>query len=202
MPDMPADEAPGAGETAGAAHDRLEPAASGRARCRACESNIEKGSLRFGEELASTYGEGGQAAVFWFHPRCAAQRRCEKILPLLREDPAAHSLPDREALMTEAELGVAHPKLARLAGAERASSGRARCRQCQELIPGGAWRLRLSSFGESGFFDALGFIHASCAAAYFETPPSVLPSLRTRLAQSTPNLGDVALEEIDAAVRG
>ena len=180
--------------------DRLEPAASGRARCRACNGKIDKGTLRFGEELAGAYGEGGEPSVFWFHPLCAAQRRAEKVLPLLREHPQAVELPDREELLATAEEGVSHPRLERLAGAERAASGRARCRQCQELIAAGAWRLRLSTFGESGFFDPLGFIHVGCAPAYLELPELKPEQLRPRLQQATPELDATALEEIAAAV--
>lgn len=180
--------------------DRLEPAASGRARCRACNGNIEKGTLRFGEELVGTYGDGGQPSVFWFHPRCAAQRRAEKMLVILREHPRAGELPDREGLQAMAEEGAASPLLERLAGAERAASGRARCRQCQELIPAGAWRLRLSTFAESGFFDPLGFIHPACAALYFQLPELDPARLRPRLLQATPELDAAALEEIAAAM--
>jgi hypothetical protein len=172
--------------------DRLETAPSGRAGCRACGFKIAKAEWRFGEVLPSSFGEGDGTAAFWFHLRCAAQRRPEKFVRLLQENTDAQGLPDRERLQAEAEQGVAFPKLARVAGAERASSGRARCRQCQQLIPDSAWRLRLSSFGETGFFDPLGFIHASCARAYLETDAPLAERLRV----ATPELDDGALKEI------
>jgi hypothetical protein len=180
--------------------DRLEPAASGRARCRACGAAIAKGELRFGEVLASGYGEGDATSVFWFHLRCAAHRRPQKLAALLRESPENPEtprppVPDREQLLAEADQGIAHARLERLAGAERASSGRARCRQCQQPIAEGAWRFRLSSFGDTGFFDPLGFIHAGCAAAYFETD---LP-LEARLRQASPDVDPQALAELGAA---
>ena len=176
--------------------DRLEPAPSGRAGCRACGTKIAKGEWRFGEVLPSSYGEGEGTAAFWFHLRCAAQRRPEKFARLLQDNADAQALPERERLQAEAAEGLAFPKLARVAGAERASSGRARCRQCQQLIPEGAWRLRLSSFGETGFFDPLGFIHAGCARAYLETDTP----LAERLQVTTPDLDDGALAEIAAQV--
>jgi hypothetical protein len=176
--------------------DRLEPAPSGRAGCRACGAKIAKGEWRFGEVLPSSFGEGEGTAAFWFHLRCAAQRRPEKFARLLQENTDARSLPEREQLQAEAEQGLAFPKLARIAGAERASSGRARCRQCQQLIPDGAWRLRLSSFGETGFFDPLGFIHAGCARAYLETEAPLADRLRV----ATPELDDGAVQEITALV--
>jgi hypothetical protein len=163
--------------------DRLEAASSGRAKCRACGEKIEKGALRYGEELASGYGEGEAASVFWFHLRCAALRRPEKLGQLVRASEAGAVLADRDELLALADEGVAHPRLERVAGAEQASSGRARCRQCQELIPQGAWRVRLSTFGETGFFDPLGFVHASCVPTYFE-----VPTVKPRLAQISPEL--------------
>jgi hypothetical protein len=58
--------------------------------------------------------------------------------------------------------------LPRLARAERAPSGRARCRQCHERIDKGTWRLALHLF-EEGRFTSIGCIHPSCAHAYFGT---------------------------------
>jgi hypothetical protein len=176
-----------------ATSNRLELAPTGRARCRACSTAIEKGTLRYGEVLATSYGEGDASGVFWFHPRCAAQRRPEKFLATVRESEAAAALPDREQLVAEAEEGVAHPRLERVAGAERASSGRAMCRQCRALIEKGQWRIRISSFGESGFFDPLGFVHARCSRPYFG-----VDSVSGRVQAVTP-LDPEALQELRAA---
>jgi hypothetical protein len=177
--------------------DRLETAASGRAQCRACGVKIAKGDLRFGEELPSAYGEGDVPSVYWFHPACAALRRPEKIALLLRDSEAAAGLPDRAELLARAETGLAHPKLERLAGAERAASGRARCRHCQQPIENGSWRLRLSTFADSGFFEPLGFVHAGCARAYFELPDPAL--LIDRIGAIAPDLDGASREEIRAA---
>ena len=170
--------------------DSLEPAPSGRARCRACGDKIEKGTLRFGEMLPTAYGEGESA--FWFHPACAAHRRPEKFAALLRASETP-PLPDREDLLTRADQGIAHPHLPRIAGAERASSGRARCRECKDLIAEGSWRIKLSSFADTGFFDPLGFVHAGCARAYFGAV-DLAPWLR----HASPGIGDGALAEIAA----
>src|SRR5690242_2720642 len=99
--------------------DRLEPASTGRARCRACGTSIDKGTLRFGEEVASAYGDDDASSVYWFHPRCAAVRRPDKLFPLLQSE-VGQTLPDRSALLADAERGLAHPRLARLDGVERA----------------------------------------------------------------------------------
>ncbi len=174
--------------------DRLEAAASGRARCRACAVKIDKGALRFGEELPNSYGEGEAQSVYWFHPRCAAQRRPEKFLPLAQAGGAA-ALADVDALIAEAELGAAHPRLQRIAGGERSASGRALCRHCKQLIGAQMWRLRLSIFAASGFFEPLGFIHATCSLGYF----GVSASIGERVQQASPDLDVAALDEIRAA---
>jgi Poly(ADP-ribose) polymerase and DNA-Ligase Zn-finger region len=194
---MAENEEPSQEASAPALVDRLEVAPTGRAKCRACEQKIDKGALRFGEVLASGYGEGDGASTFWFHPRCAAQRRPEKFAALLRQpgNSTAETIPDREALLAEADLGLAHPRLARVAGAERSPSGRAHCRHCRELIPQGGWRIRLSSFGETGFFDPLGFLHAGCATAYFGTN-----ALEARLRVASPGLDEATLAEAVASL--
>jgi hypothetical protein len=181
--------------------DRLEEAASGRARCRACGVKIEKGALRFGEELANSYGEGEASSVYWFHPLCAAYRRPERIAPLLRQGEAAAGLSDRSNLLEQAELGIAHPRLPRIAGAERSTSGRARCRHCRELIAEGTWRIKLSSFEASGFFEPLGFVHAGCAQGYFGVSGEPgLEAMASRLRQAASDLDDAAAAEMLGAL--
>src|SRR4051812_3636082 len=114
----------------------IERATTGRAKCRACGQAIAKGQERFGEALPNSYGEG--EALFWFHLRCAACSRPESLEPVLDQSQA---LPEeREALAALVRDGIAEPRLCRIAKAERASSGRARCRHCRELIEQGAFR--------------------------------------------------------------
>jgi hypothetical protein len=170
--------------------DRLETAPSGRAQCRACGEKIDKGALRFGEELPSAYGDGDGTSVYWFHPRCAAHRRPDKWVALARAGAPAGAPPGAAellaSLLPEAELGIAHEKLPRLAGAEQAASGRARCRQCRQPIAGGSWRLSLSQFEDSGFFQPLGFLHPGCAHGYFGI--SDVSVLGPRVRQASPRL--------------
>lgn len=146
----------------------IERAATGRAKCRACSQPIAKGEERFGEALPNAYGEG--EALFWFHLPCAACSRPESLLPVLEQSQAASS--EREALSVLAQDGITQPRLCRIAKAERASSGRARCRHCRELIEQGALRISLQMF-EEGRFNPMGTIHASCAVHYFGVEPSI-----------------------------
>src|SRR5262247_1881016 len=119
----------------------FEPASSGRAKCRGCGQPIAKGELRFGERLPSSYGEGEM--TLWFHPLCAAYRRPEAVLATLDEAPRDV---DRAALEAAARGSSTHRRLPRVAGAERAPSGQAKCRSCKERIENGAWRIRLAFF--------------------------------------------------------
>src|SRR6185369_2273099 len=124
----------------------IERATSGRAKCRACGQAIAKGEERFGEALPNAYGEG--ESLFWFHLRCAACSRPESLLAVLDQGQAAsEGVP---ALIALAREGTAQPRLSRLLRAERASSGRARCRHCRESP---------RALFEEGRFNSMGTIH-------------------------------------------
>lgn len=166
--------------------DLLEPAPSARARCRGCARKIEKGELRFGERLPNPFGDG--EATFWFHLGCAACMLSEKLLATLAA--SALDVPERARLEQLAETGVAHPRTTRVRGAERAPSGRARCRSCKQLIESGAWRLSLGIV-EEGRMEPIGFIHVECSAPYFETG-----NVLGRILHLTPALTDADREEI------
>lgn len=142
----------------------IEPAASGRAKCRGCGRPIERGALRLGERLPNPFAEGEM--TIWFHLPCAAYKRPEPLLEALAA--AGDRVTDRDGLERTAQASLAQRRLPRIDGAERAPTGKARCRSCREPIERGAWRVRLV-FYEDGRFAAGGFIHLGCRAAYFET---------------------------------
>ena len=164
----------------------IEPASTGRAKCRGCGGKVSASELRFGERVPSPFADG--ETTQWFHLDCGAFKRPEPFLEALaaREEP----LEDRERLETEAKRGVDHPRLARVDGAERSPSPRARCRSCREPIAKDAWRIRLV-FYEEGRFMPSGSVHPRCCRAYFETT-DLLPRLR----RFTPDLGEDNLKEI------
>ncbi len=162
----------------------IERASTGRAKCRACGQSIARGDERFGEALPSSYGEG--ESLFWFHLPCAACARPESILPVLGQSGLGPR--ERQALVALAQEGIAHGRLPRIVRAERASSGRARCRHCRELIENGAWRLALQIF-EEGRFNPVGTIHATCALGYFEREPAMA---RLRLPSNQLHEGELA----------
>jgi hypothetical protein len=167
--------------------DFLERAVSGRAKCRGCGRSIGKGDWRFGEALPNAYGEG--ESLHWFDLVCAACMRPEKMRDALRS--SGEPVPDRAWLERTAEFGALHPRLARLARAERASSGRARCQQCRELVEKDAWRLPLQVF-EDGRMNAIGFVHLRCAPAYAETS-----DLADRIRHLSPDLTSDDVADIE-----
>jgi hypothetical protein len=150
----------------------IEPATTGRSKCRGCGEAIAAGVLRFGETVPNAFGEG--EATQWFHLGCGAFKRPEPFLEAL--DSATAAIDDAEQLRVHARSGVEHERLPRITGAERDKSGRAQCRSCRATIAKGAWRIPLD-FYEEGRFMPSGFIHAGCAQAYFQTT-DVMPRLR------------------------
>jgi len=151
----------------------FEPASSGRSKCRGCGRPIQRDELRFGERLPNPFGEGEM--TLWFHPACAAYKRPEPLLQALGETTAGQ-VPDREGLERAARSSLAHRRLPRIDGAERAPTGQAKCRSCREPIARGSWRIRLV-FYEEGRFAPGGFVHLDCRKAYFETDDVLEPVL-------------------------
>ena len=167
----------------------IEPATSARAKCRGCDLKIDKGELRFGERQPNAFGEGEM--TLWFHVPCAAFKRPEPFLEVARES----AEPAVTALISTAEDGIAHRRLPRVNGAERAKTGRAHCRSCRELIEAGTWRIALTFFEEYRFAPS-GFIHAACAADYFETI-----EILDRVVHFSPDLDRSDLDDLARALR-
>lgn len=163
----------------------IETASSGRAKCRGCDARIAKGEDRFGERTPNPFGDGDM--TLWFHLCCAAYKRPEPLLETLDD-----GIDNADALRAAAAFTLAHPRLDRLGGAERAPTGRARCRHCREMIADKSWRLPLGFFEEFRFQPS-GFIHAHCAPDYFGTS-----ELGDRLVHFSPELTPADLAELQA----
>ena len=127
----------------------------------------------------------------WLHPACAAYKRPEPLLQALGE--TLVDVPERNRLEEAARSGVAHRRLPRIDGAERAPSSQAKCRHCHEPIARGAWRIRLA-YWEEGRFSAGGYVHLECRKAYFE-----IDDVLDRLLHFSPDLSDGDREELARA---
>jgi poly(ADP-ribose) polymerase-like protein len=91
----------------------IEPATSGRAKCRGCGRPIDKGELRLGEQLPNPYAEGEM--TLWFHPTCAAYKRPEALIEALAvtgvavdAQDALLAYPDPQALADPQRRLLAH----------------------------------------------------------------------------------------------
>ncbi len=142
----------------------IEPAASGRAKCRGCGKPIAKDELRFGERLPNPFADSEM--TLWFHLVCSAYKRPESLDEVLQDPPLG--IDDIESLRRIVAFGLEYHRVQRIGGIEQAPSGRARCRHCRETIDKDDWRIPLSFF-EEGMFNASGFVHLGCASQYFDT---------------------------------
>jgi hypothetical protein len=145
---------------------------------------LGKGEIRFGEHLPNPFADGAEMTL-WFHPLCAAYKRPEAIVEALDQAPAV----EREALEKAARASLAHQRLPRVDGVERAR-GQATCRHCREPIPRGEWRIRLVFF-EEGRFNPSGFIHLACGREYFEGA-----AIADRALHFSPDLGEAERAEV------
>lgn len=170
----------------------IEPAATGRAKCRGCGERIAAGKLRFGEVVENPFAEG--ETTHWFHPECGAYKRPAPFLEALAT--ATVPLADAEQLEAEARLGLAHERVPRVSGVERSPTGRAQCRSCKAAIDKDAWRITLV-FYEEGRFSPAGYVHLGCTQAYFGTT-EVLPRLR----RFSPKLRDENFAEVQKEMAG
>lgn len=173
----------------------IEPAASGRAKCRGCGRPISKGELRLGARLPNPFDEENELTL-WFHLRCGAYTRPAPFLEAVNE--TGEIVEHRDELEAAARLGLEHERLPRLRGAERAATGRSTCRHCRETIEKNAWRLALIFYDEEeGRFSPAGFLHPKCAGEYLGTG-----DLRDRLEHFTPGLEESELDGILSEVAG
>src|SRR5437762_174934 len=109
----------------------IEVSKSNRASCRTCKQKIDKGILRFGEEVPNNFDPDGGPAYVWHHMECAAKAKSAKLKEAM--DAYTAEIPNR----AELETLMAAAKPAKGAGgakaafpyAERASTSRSKCRQ-------------------------------------------------------------------------
>ena len=171
----------------------IEPAASGRAKCRGCGEKIAKDELRLAARLSNPFVQG--ELTLWFHPVCGAYGRPEPYLEAALN--TTESIDNSEWLETEAKRSLEYERLPRLNGADRAPTGRACCRSCRELIEKGSWRISVVYYDEvEGRFEPSGYIHPKCVKNYFGTTDIV-----DRLRHFSPGLEASDVDEIRAELQ-
>lgn len=182
---------------------RVEIAPSGRATCRGCKQGIAKGAARFAEETPNPYSEDGGMAYRYWHLACAAPKLANELEAAL----AAYDgvVEDRAAI----DALVAEHLRPEMPYAERAGTGRARCRACDETIRKGQLRVAFERVYESPMGPQKGaaYAHPRCVGRYLERErergreaPERDEALRLVLAHS--KLAAEDLEGVAREIRG
>jgi len=169
----------------------IEVAKSGRAGCRACKTPIQKGELRFGEEVPNAFSASGEMSYQWYHLPCAALKKPTQ----LRQALAAFTgeVPGKADLEKTIDESAKKQKPSTFPYAERASTGRARCQACQQPIEKGSLRVAVEREVETASFTTkgAGYLHPKCAKAQLQDP-----ELLAKIKANTLSLDAAGLEEL------
>jgi poly [ADP-ribose] polymerase len=179
----------------------IEVAKSGRAACRTCKNNIEKGELRFGEEFANQFSTSGEPSYRWHHLACAAKKLPVELKGAL--DAYAGEVPNRDELeqLMAGGLAKAAAKPAGYPFADHAPTNRARCMQCDQTIEKGAFRVAIEREIERGGMTqrSAGYMHPACVQAQIEDAGGDLEEMVSQL-RTNSKLPAAELEQVIEAV--
>jgi len=169
----------------------IEEAKSGRARCRGCRKNIDKGELRYGEEAPNQFGDG--TAMQWLHLMCAAKKHPREM----KEAMAAFTGEIANRAEVEAAIGEALSQLKSFPYAEFASTGRSRCLACRNPIDKDSLRIAVEREVEMGGIAraGAGYLHLQCAKE-FVNDPTLGEKLKQNSSALKPDELAVVLERI------
>lgn len=173
----------------------IEAAKSGRATCRACKEKIEKGALRFGEEVPNQFGD--EPSYQWHHLPCAAKKKPVQLQQALAAFDG--DVPDREELERAIEANKGKAKATTLPYAEKAPTGRSKCMACDEPIAKGTLRIAVEREVDTGSFvtRGAGYLHPACAAG---SEHAEEPEFAARVRQNSVSLSAAELDEVEAAL--
>lgn len=165
----------------------IEVAKSGRAQCRGCRNKIEKGVLRFGEEVPNMFSEEGGTTFRWYHLECAAKGKlANEVRDALKG--WTGEVPKREELdkLIAEHLHADYPY------AERAANGRAKCRVCDATIAKGDIRVAFERVVETqmGLQRGPGYMHSTCTLGYKDAAQLGKDALQTALKEHSIHLND------------
>jgi uridine kinase len=183
----------------------IEGARSSRSRCRTCRRRINKGALRLGILIEGPYGTG----YLWHHLKCAARSQFSRLeeaygLEAWKEAKTPPSnMPALEKLRSYSEEAEERKKKRKqIPYAEVDPSGRAKCKQCGELLEKGSVRVvigRLVEFG-SQVRTAPIHVHPGCVIAGMMADDSGTTAEGFEEALRR-NSGDLPQERLDAVLK-
>jgi hypothetical protein len=125
---------------------------------------MAKGVLRFAEEFNNPYSEDGSTAFRYWHLACAAEKLANELSAALTAYDG--HVEDRASI----ELAIAAHIRPEAPYAERAGSGRARCRACDVTIKKGELRVAFERTFDSPMGPQKGaaYAHLPCVSRYLE----------------------------------
>ena len=166
----------------------IEVAKSGRSTCRGCRAKIEKGVLRFGEEVPNMFSEEGGTTFRWWHLECAATKGklANEVRDALKSYPG--EVPERDKL----DKVIADNLHADFPYAERAPNGRAKCRVCDATIAKGDIRVAFERVVETqmGLQRGPGYMHSTCTLGYKDAAQMGKDALQKALKEHSIHLND------------
>lgn len=171
----------------------IEAAKTGRSTCRTCGQKIEKGLLRFGEEVPNAFDPDGGTTHQWHHLMCAAQKRPHPVVAALETN--TFPIPNRDELDAALKDGLANAKPP-FPFAEHASTGRARCQQCREAIEKGALRVAIARPNDGMPGEGAMYLHVACAMPHTQDA-----TLLEKLEKHSRGLSPQDVESLRAALR-
>ncbi|HJS74174.1 MAG TPA: hypothetical protein VJ921_07810 [Vicinamibacteria bacterium] len=184
----------------------IEGARSSRAKCKTCRKTIDKGVLRLGVLIEGPYGIG----YLWHHLTCAAKRRLEDVEEAYATEawkaakeapPSVPTIEELRKLNEEAEeKRQSRPKLPY---GELDPSGRAKCKQCGEVMEKGSLRVVLGREVEFGSqYRTMPIqVHPRCVALELEREDCATEA--TGFADAIrANSQGLTSEQIDAVLEG
>ncbi|MEM7307191.1 MAG: hypothetical protein AAF682_11005 [Planctomycetota bacterium] len=178
---------------------KIEEARSSRSRCRTCRRKIDKGKLRLGVLLEGPYGTG----YLWHHLTCAAKRRADDVEEAYRSkafDPDLELPPIEELRKLKEKAEEAKKNRRDAPYAERAPSGRSKCKSCGEGIDQDAFRvvlLREVTFGQQVRGTPIN-VHPRCVASELRAEDCMteIDGFEDMLRANTPELTEDTAAEL------
>lgn len=153
----------------------IEGARSARAKCKSCRKKIDKGVLRLGILIEGPFGLGH----LWHHLTCAAKRRLDDVEEAyamaawqFAQSPPENVPPIEELRKLHEEAEEKKQSRKRIPYVEVDPSGRAKCKNCGEVMEKGSLRVVLGREIEFGsqYRTMPIHVHPRCVADELEKP--------------------------------